>query len=80
MGSHYAAFSSVHRQQVIKNSEAAKVAFRNEAEQEDFYINLPTIGDIEEAGVQSGNFHMTRAEMRGLFNRFIDRVLDLINV
>ncbi|KAL9040320.1 MAG: hypothetical protein Q9180_001977, partial [Flavoplaca navasiana] len=80
MGPHYAAFSSVHRQQVIKNFEAAKVAFRNEAEQEDFYVNLPTIGDIEEAGVQSGNFHMTRAEMRGLFDPVIDRVLDLINV
>ncbi|KAL8840650.1 MAG: hypothetical protein Q9176_003763 [Flavoplaca citrina] len=80
MGLHYAVFSSVQRQQVIKNFEAAKVAFRNEPEQEDFYVNLPTIGNIEEAGVQSGNFHMTRAEMRGLFNAVTDRVLDLINV
>ncbi|KAL9000115.1 MAG: hypothetical protein Q9169_001190 [Polycauliona sp. 2 TL-2023] len=80
MGPHFATLSSVHRQQVIKNFEAVKVAFRNEAEQEDFYVNLPTIGDIEEAGVQSGNFHVTRAEMRGLFNPVIDRVLDLIDV
>ncbi|KAL9629086.1 MAG: hypothetical protein Q9204_005479 [Flavoplaca sp. TL-2023a] len=43
-------------------------------------VNLPTIGDIEEAGVQSGHFHLTRAGIRGLFNPVIDRVLDLIKV
>ncbi|KAI4283379.1 MAG: hypothetical protein L6R38_002191 [Xanthoria sp. 2 TBL-2021] len=80
MGSHYATLSSVHRQQVIKNFEAAKVAFRNEPEQEDFYVNLPTVGDIEEAGVHSGNLLISRAEMRSLFDPVIDRVLDLINV
>ncbi|KAL8643779.1 MAG: hypothetical protein Q9226_008127 [Calogaya cf. arnoldii] len=80
MGSHYTTLSSVHRQQVIKNFEAAKVAFRNEPEQEDFYVNLPTVGDIEVAGVHSGNLHISRAEMRSLFNPVIDRVLDLINV
>lgn len=56
------------------------MAFRNEPEQEDFYVNLPTVGDIEEAGVHSGNLHISRAEMRSLFNPVIDRVLDLINV
>ncbi len=80
MGSHHATLSSVHRQQVIKNFEAAKVAFRNEPEQEDFYVNLPTVGDIEEAGVHSGNLHLSRADMRGLFDPIIDRVLGLINV
>ncbi|KAI4224250.1 MAG: hypothetical protein LQ349_007270 [Xanthoria aureola] len=80
MGSHYATLSSVHRQQVIKNFEAAKVAFRNEPEQEDFYVNLPTVGDIEEAGVYSGNLHLSRAEMRSLFDPIINRVLGLISV
>lgn len=79
MGSHHADLSPSHRQQVIRNFEATKMAFRDEPDQEVFYVNLPTIGDIEEIGVYSGNLQITRADMRGLFDPTINRIIDLIS-
>lgn len=78
MGSHYTAMLPLHRHQVIKNFEAIKVAFRDEPEQKVFYVYLPTIGDMEEIGVYSGNLHISRDEMRSLFDPVIDRIIDLI--
>ncbi|KAL8702742.1 MAG: hypothetical protein Q9201_004095 [Fulgogasparrea decipioides] len=79
MGSHYTALSPLHRQQSIRNFEATKMAFRDEPDQEVFYVNLPTIGDIEEIGVYSGNLQLTREEMRDLFDPTVNRIIDLIS-
>ncbi|KAL9010209.1 MAG: hypothetical protein Q9173_004836 [Seirophora scorigena] len=49
------------------------------AEQQGFYVNLPGVGDIQDAGVRSGNFHLSREEMRGLFEPVIDRIINLIS-
>lgn len=78
MGNHYQDISPLHRQQAIKNFEATKAAFRDDPEQEVFYINIPTVSDIGEAGVYSGNLHITRTEMRSLFDPAVSRTLDLI--
>ncbi|KAL8831907.1 MAG: hypothetical protein Q9170_005100 [Blastenia crenularia] len=78
MGHHYKSITPVHRLQAIKNFEATKAAFRDDPEQEVFYVNIPTAGDIEETGLHSGNLHITRDEMRSLFEPAINRILDLI--
>ncbi|KAI4117280.1 MAG: hypothetical protein LQ345_002456 [Seirophora villosa] len=75
----YYSLSALLRQQAIKSFEAAKVAFRDDAEQHDFYVNLPGVGDIQDAGVRSGNFHISREEMRALFDPVIDRIINLIS-
>ncbi|KAL8732513.1 MAG: hypothetical protein Q9166_002727 [cf. Caloplaca sp. 2 TL-2023] len=79
MASHYAGLLPAHKQQVIKNFETTKVAFRNEPEQEMFFVNIPTVGDIENAGVFSGNLHISREEMCKLFNPIIKRTIDLVS-
>lgn len=78
MGLQYPLLSALVRQQAVKNFEAAKIAFRDDPLQQVFYINLPGIGDIVEARVESGNFQISREEMRELFNPIIDRIISLI--
>ena len=78
MGTHYSSLSFVHRQQVVKNFELTKIAFRNDPSQEHFYVNVPTVSDLEEAGVFGGNFEISRTEMKALFDPIIDQVLALI--
>lgn len=78
MGSYYKTISPLHRQQAVKNFEATKAAFRDDPEQEAFYVNIPTVGDIEDAGVHSGNLHITRTDLRSLFDPAVSRTLDLI--
>ncbi|KAL8947831.1 MAG: hypothetical protein Q9222_005928 [Ikaeria aurantiellina] len=79
MGSQYNAISPLHKQQIIKNFEATKMAFRDEPGQEVFHVSLPPVGDIESIGVQSGNLPITRVEMRALFDPIVDRVISLIS-
>ena len=79
MGRHYNSLSFVNRQQVVRNFELTKIAFRNDVSQEHFYVNVPTIGDLEDAGVFGGNFEITRGEMKALFDPMIDQVLTLIS-
>ena len=78
MGVHYAKISVVNRQQVVKNFETTKIAFRNDPSQPTFYVNVPTVGNLEEAGVYGGNFEITREEMRSLFDPIIDQIISLI--
>ena len=78
MGQHYGKLSIVNRQQVVKNFETTKVAFRDDPAQPAFYINIPTIGNLEEAGIDGGNFEITREEMKSLFDPIIDRIVVLI--
>ncbi|KAI9842642.1 MAG: hypothetical protein M1837_007009 [Sclerophora amabilis] len=80
MGSHYEKLTVVNRQQVVKNFELTKIAFRDVDSQESFFVNVPTISDIEEAGVVGGNFEISRAEMRDLFDPIIDQLIELIKV
>lgn len=75
----YQSLSTLLTQQAVRNFEAAKVAFRDDPEQHDFYVNLPGVGDTEEARVHSGNFHISREEMRKLFDPVIDRIINLIS-
>ena len=60
MGHHYDLLRPEYRQQVIKNFEIAKKAFRDVAEQPNFFVNVPTIAEIREAGVDGGCFGITR--------------------
>ena len=79
MGHHYQNISVINRQQTVRNFEGTKIAFRDDPNQPTFYVNVPTVGSLEEAGVYGGNFEITRDEMRGLFDPVIDQVLALIN-
>ncbi|KAL8962627.1 MAG: hypothetical protein Q9193_000992 [Seirophora villosa] len=75
----YCGSSFVDHSKQSKAFEAAKVAFRDDAEQQDFYVNLPGVGDIQDAGVRSGNFHISREEMPTLFDPVVDRIINLIS-
>ena len=79
MDSHYHNVSVPHRQTTIKNFETAKLAFRNDPNQKSFYVNVPTVGSLDEAGVKSGNFVITSEEMRSLFDPVIDQVMALLH-
>lgn len=78
MGLHYSQISVENRQQVVKNFETTKVAFRDDPAQETFYVNVPTVDSLEDARVYGGNFEITRAEMKLLFDPIIDKIIDLI--
>lgn len=78
MGPHYSRLSVQNKQQVTKNFELSKVAFRNDDAYPTYWVNIPTIGDIEEAGIIGGNFAISQEEMRGLFDPIIDKIIDLI--
>ncbi|KAI9759750.1 MAG: hypothetical protein M4579_002135 [Chaenotheca gracillima] len=80
MGAHYEKLTVVNRQQVVKNFELTKIAFRDAEGKESFFVNVPTVGDIEEAGVIGGNFEISRTEMRELFDPVIDKIVELIKV
>ena len=60
MGPYMNHLDVVNYQHVEKNFETVKIAFRDNPSQPSFYINVPTIGTIEEAGVFGGNFEITR--------------------
>ena len=79
LGSHYHGISALNRQQTAKNFEVTKSAFRDDPSQRTFYVNVPTMNTIEEAGVYGGSFEITREEMRSLFDPIIDQVLRLIS-
>ena len=80
MGHHYNNVSLVNRQQTVKNFESTKTAFRDDPSQKTFYVNVPTVGTLEDAGVYGGNFEITREEMRGLFDPIVDQIIQLIGV
>ncbi len=79
MGHHYENISYVNRQQTVKNFEGAKAAFGDDPGQATFYVNVPTVGTLEQARVYGGNFEITRDEMRSLFDQVIDQIIDLIS-
>ena len=79
MGHHYNNVSLLNRQQTVKNFEATKAAFRDEPSQPTFYVNVPTVGTLEQCRVYGGNFEVTQEEMRSLFDVVIDQVVNLIS-
>ena len=79
MGTHYDNISFVNRQQTVKNFEGTKAAFRDDPGQATFYVNVPTVGTLEQARVYGGNFEITQDEMRSLFDPIIDQIVNLIN-
>ena len=78
MGTHYSKLSPQHVQQVMKNFEPVKIAFRDDDSYPTYWITVPTVGDLEEAGVVGGNFAVSQAEMRGLFDPVVDKIINLI--
>ncbi|KAI9683419.1 MAG: hypothetical protein M1829_005491 [Trizodia sp. TS-e1964] len=78
MGNHSERLTVEQRQQVVKNFETTKKAFRDSPTQTAFYVNVPTIGNLEEARVIGGNFEVTQAEMRSLFDPVIFKIVNLI--
>ena len=78
MGAHYQKLSPQHIQQIMKNFEPVKIAFRDDNNYPTYWITVPTVGDIEEAGVVGGNFAVSQQEMRDLFNPVVDKIVDLI--
>ena len=78
MGDHYQKITIHHRQQVAKNFELSKIAFRNDPATPTFYVNVPTINDLSEAGIYGGMFEITLEEMRRLFEPIVQQVLELI--
>ena len=79
MGHHYNNVSLLNRQQTVKNFEATKAAFRDDPSQPMFYVNVPTVGTLEQCRVYGGNFEITQGEMRALFDVVIDQVVNLIS-
>ncbi|KAH0558375.1 hypothetical protein GP486_004965 [Trichoglossum hirsutum] len=78
MGRHYDALRPEHHQQVVKNFETAKMAFRDAPGQHKFFVNIPTVDEIKEAGVEGGHLGISRQEMRSLFDPVVDQIIDLI--
>ena len=78
MGQHFAKLSPQNKQQVTKNFELAKIAFRNDESYPTYWVGVPTIGDIEEVGIVGGQFPVSREEMKSLFDPVIDQIIDLI--
>ena len=79
MGHHHDSISFVNRQQTVKNFEGTKAAFRDDPGQTTFYVNVPTVGTLEQARVYGGNFEITQDEMRSLFDPIIDQIVNLIS-
>ncbi|KAI9763899.1 MAG: hypothetical protein M1840_009011 [Geoglossum simile] len=63
MGHHYDLLRPEYRQQVVKNFETAKIAFRDVVGQPKFFVNVPTVAEIKEAGVDGGYFGIRRREL-----------------
>ena len=79
MGAHYHIVSDVNRQQTVKNFEIVKLAFRNDPNQSLFYVNVPTVGSLDDARVYGGNLEITLEEMRSLFDPIIEKIITLID-
>jgi hypothetical protein len=60
MGHHYDLLRPEYRQLVIKNFETVKKAFRDVVGQPKFFVNVPTVAEIREAGVDGGYFGISR--------------------
>ena len=78
MGPHYSKISVVHRQQVVKNFELTKIAFRDDPAQGRFYVNVPTVNTLPAARIDGGQLEITHEEMRSLFDPIIDQIIVLI--
>ncbi|KAI4213967.1 MAG: hypothetical protein LQ351_003371 [Letrouitia transgressa] len=78
LGVHYENISPLDRQQIIKNFEYKKVAFRNQDDQSLFYINMPTIGTLEDVGIYRGVLEISQEEMRSLFDPIVSSIIDLL--
>lgn len=78
MGALYAKVPMQNRQQIVKNFELCKIAFRNDASLPTFYVNVPTMSDVPEAGIYGGMFEITREEMQALFAPVVESVIRLV--
>ena len=77
MGEHFSRLSLIHREQVYKNFEQSKCAFRNDPSAS-FWVNVPTVNDIPEAGVEGGMFELSCQDMRRMFDPVVDQIIELI--
>lgn len=79
MGTHYQTVSDVNRQQTVKNFEIVKLAFRGDPNQKLFYVNVPTVGSLDEARVYGGNLEITLEEMQSLFDPVVKQTIALLD-
>ncbi|KAJ6259608.1 Heat shock protein [Drechslerella dactyloides] len=77
MGEHYDLRVAQH-QRVMRNFEEVKCGFRDREDQETYSVIVPGKNNIPEAGVVDGEFEISRAEMRALFDPVVDKVIGLI--
>ncbi|KAF3095664.1 hypothetical protein TWF569_003538 [Orbilia oligospora] len=78
MGAHYDSLRVAQRQRVMRNFEEVKCGFRDREDQDTYSVIVPGRDNIPEARVVDGEFEITRAEMRSLFDPVIDKVIELI--
>ncbi|KAF3920558.1 hypothetical protein ABW20_dc0110195 [Dactylellina cionopaga] len=78
MGEHYDTLRVAQRQRVMKNFEEVKCGFRDRDDQETYSLIVPGKNNIPEAGVIDGEFEISRADMRALFDPIVDKVITLI--
>ena len=78
MGSAYDSMSLMHKQQIAENFETSKMAFRDDPSKPTFYVNVPTIANLLNAGVVDHQFEISRDEMRSLFDPVVKKILELV--
>ena len=74
----FAKITMQNRQQIVKNFELCKIAFRNDPNLPTFYVNVPAVSDLPAAGIYGGMFEITREEMQTLFEPVVVQVLKLV--
>ena len=55
------------------------MAFRNDLAKPTFFVNVPTVGDLPDAGIFGGEFELTREEMVQLFEGVVAQVIKLVS-
>lgn len=79
LGARYSSMTAETQQRIIKNFEPVKCKFRDREGQSIYHVSLPVMNTVPEAGVLDGELHVTRDEMRALFDPLIDRILVLLS-
>ncbi|KAI5807165.1 hypothetical protein EDC01DRAFT_781954 [Geopyxis carbonaria] len=79
MGTHFTSLRAETQQRIIKNFEEVKCAFEDRPEKPSFYVSIPTLDTIEDAGIVDGELEISRADMRALFDPVVAQVLALLD-
>ena len=66
------------QQRVVKNFEEVKCAFEDREGKDMFYVSIPTVDTVVEAGVFGGEMEIKREEMRALFDPVVKQIVELV--